>query len=326
MNRLYAFGVLAACATAGARAAAQQPTFRGGGEVIRVFATVTDLHGHLATTLSQGAFDVRDEGKPQSITQFDNTPQPIRLMVMLDVSGSMHDNLPLLRGAALQLFSRLRPDDVARLGTFGNDITITPASFTRDTQALQKGLPESIPDGAPTPLWHALDEVITAFGADRDTRAVILVLSDGKDSGRVGIKQGFWTQAQIIERARAESVMIYAVGLRSREPQMPPMVAPGIDGGAFIGGRIDTARLADEEPDPGLAEVAAQTGGGYTEIHLGEDLGAAFARVADELHSQYVLGYTPPKHDGKVHTISVRVTKRGYRVRARKTYLAPKEP
>jgi hypothetical protein len=77
-------------------------------------------------------------------------------------------------------------------------------------------------------------------------------------------------------------------------------------------------------PDPGLARVAEETGGGYTEIRYGEDLGAAFARVADELHSQYLIGFAPPKRDGKVHHIDVRVSGKGMKPRARKSYVAPK--
>src|SRR6187397_579310 len=94
----------------------QSPVFRGRADVVRVFVTVTDRDGRLVTTLTQDNFEVRDDGKPQPITQFDNTPRPIRLIVMLDVSGSMEGNLPLLRAAGGQLFTRLRADDVARVG------------------------------------------------------------------------------------------------------------------------------------------------------------------------------------------------------------------
>ena len=80
-------------------------------------------------------FEIRDDGKPQPLTQFDNSPQPIRLIVMLDVSGSMEGNLPLLRSATVELFKRLLPDDVARLGTFGHEVTISPA-FTRNSEEL----------------------------------------------------------------------------------------------------------------------------------------------------------------------------------------------
>src|SRR5258705_9102823 len=132
MMRFLTCGTLAACVLVVlGPAGRQQPTFRGGRESVRVFATVTDRDGRLVTTLTQDNFEVRDDGKPQPITQFDNTPQPIRLIVMLDVSGSMEGNLPVLRSAASQLFARLRPDDVARVGTFGHEVTISP-SFTHD--------------------------------------------------------------------------------------------------------------------------------------------------------------------------------------------------
>ena len=106
-------------AAAGLGAAAQEPIFRGSSEAVRVFATVTNRDGQLVPDLTRDSFEIRDEGKPQPITIFDNTPQRIRLVVMLDVSGSMEGNLPLLRAASEQLFKRLRPDDVARVGTFG---------------------------------------------------------------------------------------------------------------------------------------------------------------------------------------------------------------
>src|SRR5918996_4435719 len=133
MHRILAYGALATCVVGVLGAAGQQPTFRGTGDAVRVFVTVTDRDGRLITTLSQNDFEVRDEGKPQPITLFDNTPQPIRLIMMLDVSGSMEGNLPLLRAGADQLFARLRPDDVVRVGTFGRDVVISPA-FTRNEE------------------------------------------------------------------------------------------------------------------------------------------------------------------------------------------------
>ena len=296
---------------------AQQPVFRGGGDAVRVFVTVTDDDGRLVTTLEQKDFEVRDEGKPQPITLFDNTPQPIRLIVMLDVSGSMEGNLPLLRNATEQLFARLRPDDVVRVGTFGRDVEISPV-FTRDVQLLRMAMPKTIAPDAPTPLWRALDEAITAFGTgEGDARPVILVLSDGKDSGifDFSMKGRPVSQAEIIDRARADSVMVYAVGMRSRSRQRMP---PGSGRGAL--GAMLTADL----PDPGLARVAQETGGGYVEIRAGQDLAAAFARVADELHSQYLLGFAPPKRDGKRHDLDVRLIPKGLTARARKSYVAPK--
>lgn len=314
MMRFLTCGALALSMFGLVAAAQDQPVFRGAGDAVRVFVTVTDGEGRLVTTLAREDFEARDDGKPQPITLFDNTPQPIRLIVMLDVSGSMEGNLPLLRNAAGQLFARLRPDDVARVGTFGRQVEISP-SFTRDVNELRDALPTTIAPDAPTPLWRALDEALDAFGDEGGARPVVLVLSDGKDSGFFDFSRRPVSQAEIIDRARNDAVMIYAIGMRSRGTQRMP---PGLGRGGL--GAMLTADL----PDPGLARVAQESGGGYAEIRLGQDLAAAFARVADELHSQYLIGFAPPKRDGKRHDIEVRLTQRGLTARARKSYVAPK--
>jgi VWFA-related protein len=315
MIRLLPVAFLAACVLGlDAASQSQQPVFRGTSDAVRVFVTVTDRDGRLITTLQQGDFEVRDEGKPQPITLFDNTPQPVRLIVLLDVSGSMEGNLPLLRAAAEQLFSRLGPNDVARVGTFGRDVVISPA-FTRDVNELRRALPTTIAADAPTPLWRALDEAMDKFDDDGEGRSVILVLSDGKDSGPTGFGQPFVSQAEVVDRARSQDVMVYSIGMRSRMARRSP-IGPG---------DLQAALVADL-PDPGLALVAEQTGGGYLEIRPTQDLGDAFARVVDELHSQYLLGFAPPKRDGKLHDIEVRiVTQRGLKPRTRKNYIAPRE-
>ena len=76
-------------------------------------------------------------------------------------------------------------------------------------------------------------------------------------------------------------------------------------------------------PDPELAHTAQETGGGYTEVRPSQDLAAAFTQIVKELHSQYLLGYDPPKRDGKKHKIEVKVSG-GLEPRARKSYVAPK--
>lgn len=287
-----------------------QPVFRGRGDNVRVFATVLDHDGRLVTTLDRKDFEIRDDGKPQAITLFDNTPQPIRIVVMLDVSGSMAGNLSLLRSASSALFDRLRPDDLARVGTFGKDVQIGSA-FTSDRRELLSALPNYIPPDAPTPLWRGLDAAMDTFSKEADERRVILVLTDGKDNDSMDFRHKPSSQGGVIDRARAEDVMICAVGMRSRFQH--PM---GMDLRQV---------LVEDLPDPGLAKVAEETGGGYLEIRAGQDLDAAFARVADELHAQYLLGFAPPKRDGKVHKIDVHVSGNGFRPRARRSYVAPRE-
>lgn len=318
MTRVLTCGTLAACVLGlPAASAQQQPVFRGGSDVVRVFVTVTDRDGRLVTALTRDNFEVRDEGKPQPITQFDNSPQPIQLIAMLDVSGSMEGNLPLLRASAAQLFARMAAEDVARVGTFGRNVTISP-SFTRDAADLRAALPSAIDPDAPTPLWRAIDQAMDAFSGADDRRKVILVLSDGKDTGATGplsFGKRVASQAEVIDRARRDDVMIYGIGMRSRGRQQMAGGGPP---------DIREMMLADM-PDPGLARVSEESGGGYIEVRAGQDLGAAFEGVLDELHTQYLLAFAPPKRDGKVHSISVRAAPGALKPRARKSYVAPKE-
>ena len=161
---------------------------------------------------------MRDEGKPQPITLFDNTPTPIRLIVMLDVSGSMEGNLPLLRAAAAAIVRAAAPEDRARVGSFGHEITISP-TFTRDPAHFERALPGDCDPTRRRRCGARLTRRSSAFESDSEERRVILVLSDGKDSGPIGFRQPFVSQVEVIERARAEDVMVYAIGMRSRSSQ-----------------------------------------------------------------------------------------------------------
>jgi len=96
--------------------------------------------------------------------------------------------------------------------------------------------------------------------------------------------------------------MIYAIGLESRY--------------------FDGARMVRSKPDGGLRKIADETGGGYFELQKTSDLAPTFTRVAQELHSQYVLGFTPTQLDNRVHKLTLRVKQPGMTARARRSYLA----
>jgi Ca-activated chloride channel homolog len=305
------------CVLAGTRVLPQTPSapqvFRSTSDMVPLFVTVVDKAGRLATNLERGDFQVFDNGKPQPLTVFQNSPQPIRLIVLMDVSGSMAGNAPLMGRACSELVARLTPGDLARVGIFGKEILISP-TFTRDARALADWLPSLLPPNMPTPLWNAVDQAIGEFAGLKDEgRRVVLVMSDGKDSGPIKFGQAFLSPIEIIDRADREDVMVYGVGLRSS-------LSPSSGGG--VGGL--GAMMASTLPDPGLGTVAVDTGGGYFELRSRDDLAATFARVADELHQQYLLGFAPPARDGKVHKIEVRLRQDGLKTRVRKSYRAPK--
>jgi VWFA-related protein len=145
-----------------------------------------------------------------------------------------------------------------------------------------------------------------------------------------------------MKRAEEENVMVYAIGLAGVNGAGgfgPP--GGGRPGGGFGGGRGGRGGFggygggrgsarglgggAADKPDPGLARIAADTGGGYFELTNTDDLETTFRRVAEELHHQYLLGFAPPVLDGKAHRIDVRVAGADLTVRARKSYLAAAE-
>ena len=114
--------------------------FRSATQLVPVYVTVIDeSSGHLVTDLTRDDFEILDNGRPQTITQFSNAIQPISIVVMLDMSGSMIGNLPMLRNAAVQMFTRLLPDDKARVGSFGDRITLSD-KFTNDQNELIRAL------------------------------------------------------------------------------------------------------------------------------------------------------------------------------------------
>ena len=109
-------------------------------------------------------------------------------------------------------------------------------------------------------------------------------------------------------------------------PGLPPAAPPKKPGGddpykgSSLRGKTDKPCVTT--PDPNLREVAVDSGGGYFELHTTDELGRTFARVADELHRQYLLGFAPAEFDGTVHTLEVRLRDPNLTVRARRSYLA----
>ena len=277
--------------------AAQQPTFKSGTQVVSLFATVTDAQKRLVPDLVQDDFEVLDNDKPQPLVFFQNEIQPISVVVMLDTSGSMTLTIDLLKQAAEQFLIRLLPDDKARVGAFNDKIQFN-SRFTNDRDQLVTDV-KNLDYGNGTRLWDALaaslDELKGIEG-----RRVVLVFTDGDDTESHTSSLG-----KVIDRARAEEVMIYAIGLESH----------------YFNGQ----RMVRSKPDGGLRKIADETGGGYFELKKTSDLAPTFTRVAQELHSQYVLGFTPTSLDGRVHKLSVRVKKPGMTARARRSYLAGAE-
>ena len=285
--------------------AQQPPTFKSGAKTVAVYATVTESGGRLVPDLTRDDFEVRDNGKPQPISVFSRDVQPITVVMLLDRSGSMSQNLQLVERAAEAFVRAMLPADKARIGSFAERIQIDPENFTSSQDELIGILRTRLQQRGPTPLWNAMEMAIASLKS-QDGRRVVLVFTDGADSPG-NFKLNNLSFMDVALRAQESDVMVYAIGLEGR----PSTLA----GGGFGG-------MMSQRPDPGLPSIASETGGGYFELRNAQDLSSTFARVAEELHRQYLLGFEPPKLDDKMHKLDVRVRKPGTKVRARKEYRA----
>jgi Ca-activated chloride channel homolog len=294
MPRTFAAGIVVALVGAcGAMVAAQQPTFRSGTQIVSLFATVFDAENRLVPDLVQEDFEVLDNDKAQPLVVFRSENLPFTAVVMLDTSGSMTGTIALLKAAAEQFLIRLLPEDKASVGAFNDKIELN-AGFTNNRDKLVSQV-KDLDYGNGTRLFDAVSESLDALKGI-EGRRVILVFTDGDDtSSHIG-------RGTVLDRARADEVMIYAIGLQSEY--------------------FDGARMVRSKPDSGLKKLADETGGGYFELKKTADLGTTFSRVAQELHSQYVLGFEAKQLDGKVHKLAVKMKQTGMTARARKSYVA----
>jgi Ca-activated chloride channel family protein len=276
--------------------AAQQPTFRSGSRVVPSFVTVVDANNRLVTDLTRDDFEVLDNGRPQEITIFDNEVRPFSVVVMLDTSVSMTHRLNDLYAGAEQFLLRLLPHDKAAVGAF-NDKVEFASGFSSDRNSLVSSL-KRLDFGNQTRLYdgvHAsLDELEKVEG-----RKVVLLFTDGADFG------SRLSSGKALERARDAEVMIYGIGLETE----------------FFNGQM----VVRSKPDSILNRFAAETGGGYFDLKKDADLNTSFTRIAQELRSQYLLGFSPAALDGKIHKLEVRIKRPGLKSRSRRSYVASAE-
>jgi len=291
MDRFVLLAVFSSCLLLAAQdkpfdRAQGKPTFRSTSRTVYVYATVQGRDGRLVPDLARDEFRIFEDGRERPLTVFDNTPQAITVAVLFDMSNSMARQLAQIRQAAGAFVGALSPDDRARIGSFGLEVAISPL-LTGDKSVLLRILDEELWPGGPTPLWYATDLAMTTLDQEPGRR-VVLLFTDGDDSG-------LFVPGNLPEtrrHAQRGGFMIYAVGLPRRD-------------------------LSDA-----VQSLADETGGGHFVVRSEDDLSSTFARVVDELHHQYVLGFATDIVDGRSHAIDVKTTRSGAKVRARKSYVA----
>jgi len=303
-------GAAAGVALTLASVAAQPPqvkrppdqVFRAAVEMVSLNVTVTDQKQHYLTDLESKDFTIFEDGARQDITYFNRTTLPIALSLLIDTSASMEQRLTTAQDAAIGFARKLRPHDLAQVVDFDTRVEILQ-NFTADAASLETAIRGTTAGGSTSmynALYISLKELVKIQAKSDDDvrpRAVVL-LSDGEDTSSLV------TFEEVMDLAKRSATTIYAIGLQSKESSL----ARGFREAEFV-----------------LRQLAQETGGRAFFPQRAEDLGGIYGEIADELASQYVLGYasTNPRRDGAWRRLVVQVNRQGTTARTKRGYFAP---
>ncbi len=285
-------------------AAAQEPprVFRAGVDLVSLNVTVSDGQNRYVTDLERDDFTVFEDGAKQDLQFFSRSNLPIALSLLIDTSASMEERLIVAQDAAVGFAQRIRPQDLAQVVDFDSRVEIVQG-FTNETAALERAI-RATSSGGSTSLYNAvyiaLRELakVKAKSQEDVRRQAIVVLSDGEDT------TSLVSFEEVMELARRSETAIYTIGLQPREE------------GALKGFR---------EAEFVLRQLAQETGGRSFFVQRAEELSGVYGHIADELSSQYTMGYASknPKRDGAWRKVLVQVSRPNTTVRTRRGYYAP---
>jgi Ca-activated chloride channel family protein len=302
MLTVAAVTALVALATAWPAAQRQSPSFRSGVDVVSLNVTVTDAGSRYVTDLERTEFEVFEDGVRQDVTFFTRTTLPIALSLLIDTSASMEDKLATAQAAATGFARHLRPEDSASVIDFDSRVEILQG-FTSDVGALEGAIRQTVAGGS-TSLYNALYISLKELRKYETTssgdirRQAVIVLSDGEDTSSLV------TFDEVLDLAKRSETAIYSIGIRSRESS----AGKGFREAEFV-----------------LRQLCQETGGRAFFPDSVEALPAIYSQIAEDLSSQYTLGYTSKnqRSDGRWRRVAVRLSRQDVTPRTRLGYYAP---
>jgi Ca-activated chloride channel family protein len=282
-----------------ASATAAQQVFRSGVDLTTFAVTATDKKGNLVTDLTRDDFEILEDGKPQTIDYFahgdgDSAP-PMHLGLMLDASGSMHNDLKLAQGAAIKFLNMLPAAEDITLVDFDTQVRITRYP-QRDFARLVERIRQRKAEG-----WTALYDALGTYldGADsQGGRKVLVMYTDGGDS------RSALSFSETLTLLKASNVTVYAIGL------------------------VENTGSARAHMQMTLRQLTEATGGQAFFPMAMKEVESAYEKVLAEIRGQYHLGYqsTNPARDGTWRKVEIRVKRPDVRIRSRKGYFGPYAP
>jgi Ca-activated chloride channel family protein len=306
MARWMNLAVAGAFVVFGGPALAQQPTFRGGIELVMLNVTVTGPKANPVPGLKEGQFQVFEDGIAQKLAFFDPGELPVDVIVLIDASSSMTGSMGFIQQAASRFVHALRPVDRVAVAAISNGLRIIQP-FTSDHAVLDAAIRSTRPRGR-TPLYAslytALDELARLRRATpAPRRQAIVMLSDGRDTAS---PFGF---DELLPTVRRHAVPIYAI-----TPRAPESVR-ALHEAAFGETTV--------EQDYELRALASETGGRAFFPTALRDLAGVYEAIARELAHQYSLGYhSSNPAPGGFRRIALRVLAPNVTWRTRAGYVA----
>ena len=278
-----------------------QGTFRAGVDVVSLNVTAVDASNHYVTDLEEKDFTVFEDGVKQDLSFFNRKQQPIAMSLLLDSSASMEDKLPTLQMAAVNFVKRLKTNDLAQVIDFDSRVEIRQ-TFTSNQNELQSAIQQTTAGGS-TSLYNAiyisLKELakIKAGGEEDVRRQALVLFSDGEDTSSL------ISFDEVLELAKRSETAIFTIALRGADTQ-----SKGFHEAEFV-----------------MRQLAQETGGRSFFPSKIDDLNGVYAEIADELASQYTLGYSSKngKRDGAYRRIVVQVNRQNVMPRTKRGYYAP---
>ena len=282
----------------------RQPTpFKAGVELVSLNVTAVDGGQRYVTDLQAGDFDVFEDGAKQEVTFFNRSNLPIALALLLDTSASMESKLPTAQEAAIGFAKKLRQQDLAEVVDFDSRVVILQG-FTNKIPDLEQAIRHTSAGGSTSmynAIYIALKDLkkIVASNVDEIRRQAIVVLSDGEDTSSL------LPFEEVLDLAKRSQTAIYCIGIRSN------------DG-------TSVANKGFKEAEFVLRQLAQETGGRAFFPAQITDLTNVYGQIADELSSQYTLGYTSrnSRRDGSWRRVVVRVSRPGVSARTKLGYFA----
>jgi Ca-activated chloride channel family protein len=282
----------------------QQPSFRAGVDIVSLNVTVTDPAQKYVVDLDQDDFQIYEDGVKQEVTLFNRTNLPIALALLVDTSASMESRLPIAQEAAIGFSRKLRSQDLAEIIDFDSRVMVLQ-NFTNKAAELEAAIRRTSAGGSTSmynAIYIALKDLKKAVATNTDEirRQAIVVLSDGEDTSSL------LPFEEVLDLAKRSETAIYAIGLRSTESS-------------------SSASKGFKEAEFVLRQLSQETGGrSFFPNQIG-DLNSVYGQIAEELSSQYTVGYTSknPKRDGAWRRVVVRVGRPGATARTKQGYFGP---